>query len=33
MLVIVMAITLTIGLLNSRDIYRKSPLEVLRNEL
>lgn len=33
MLVVVMSITLAIGLLNSRDIYRKSPLEVLRNEL
>lgn len=33
MMVAVMSITLGIGLINSRDIYRKSPLEVLRNEI
>lgn len=33
MLLAVMFITLSIGLMNSRDIYRKSPLEVLRNEV
>ncbi len=32
MLVIVMSITLAIGLINSRDIYKRSPLEVLRTE-